>query len=44
MPFESTRIAYENENQPIAMESKACLDWFRDLFSDNIDIAPDISN
>lgn len=43
-PFESTRIAYENENQPIVMESKACLNWFRDLFSDNTDIAPDVSN
>lgn len=43
-PFKSTRIAYENENQPIDIESKACLDWFRDLFADNTDIAPDISN
>lgn len=43
-PFKSTRIAYEDDNQPIDVESKACLDWFRDLFVDNIDIASDISN
>lgn len=44
IPFKSTRIAYENDNQSIDIESKACLDWFKDLFSDNTDIALDISN
>ena len=42
--FKSTRIAYEDDNQPIDIESKTCLDWFTDLFSDNTDIALDISN
>lgn len=43
-PFKSTRIAYKNDNQSIDIESKACLAWFRDLFSDNIDIDPNVSN
>lgn len=43
-PFMSTQIAYENKNQLMDVESKACLDWFRDLFSDNADIASEICN
>lgn len=44
IPFKSTRIAYENDNQPMDIDSKACLDWFTDLFSDNTDIDSAISN
>lgn len=41
--FKSTRIAYESDNQPIDIKSKACLDWFRDLFSDDTDISNQIT-
>lgn len=41
-PFVSTRIAYENGT--VTKEAHECLTWFKDLFSNNTDIDPAISN
>ena len=41
-PFFSTRIAYENDS--ITKTAHECLTWFKNLFSNNTDIDPAISN